>query len=192
MSVAAIVKNLWVRTVLGLQAPPEADRKTTGTNKFKHAQFAMMALWIVISGGMAVYRTLSIDPVGVDGHKCIFPYYIGKVFISKEDDEKLNAEIHVPGVDPFDRIANGKICDQSSAQAILDLRLHPVASILGSLFPTAILAPIAYWLSGFGLRRYGARMARAKGRFKVCEFCAETIKSEAKVCRYCGRDVATH
>lgn len=44
---------------------------------------------------------------------------------------------------------------------------------LGGLIPLAVLTtrPIAV-------------------HFKICEHCAETIKSGAKICRYCGRDVA--
>ena len=148
-----------------------------------------MVLWVAISGGVAVYRTLTLDPVGVDGHRCIFPYYIGNALISKEEDQQLNPDLHAEGVNPFDRIAEGTMCDQSSAAAIRDLRLHPVASILGSVLPTVALAPLAYWLSGLGLRRYEARIARTKAKSQVCPSCAETIKAEAKVCRYCGRDL---
>ena len=69
------------------------------------------------------------------------------------------------------------------SQARVDLAYHPIASILGALIGTVILAPFVYWMLGWILRRSAAR-------FKICEYCAETIKSDAKVCRYCGRDVA--
>jgi hypothetical protein len=70
----------------------------------------------------------------------------------------------------------------TNSQGQIDLYYHPVARVAGSLIPTIILAPVAYWMFGKLLRRGAAR-------YKVCEFCAETIKSEAKVCRYCGREV---
>jgi len=68
-------------------------------------------------------------------------------------------------------------------QAAIDLQVHPIATIIGSLLPVIICTPFAYLLFGWVLRRKAAR-------FKVCEHCAETIKSDAKVCRYCGRDAA--
>jgi hypothetical protein len=68
-------------------------------------------------------------------------------------------------------------------QLVADLNTHPVASILGALLPAVILSPLIYWMVGRSLRRNAAR-------FKVCEHCAEKIKSAANVCRYCGRDIA--
>jgi TPR repeat protein len=73
--------------------------------------------------------------------------------------------------------------DYDYLQLVANLNAHPLASILGALLPAVILSPLAYWMFGRILRRNAAR-------FKVCEHCAETIKAEAKVCRYCGRDVA--
>jgi uncharacterized protein len=68
-------------------------------------------------------------------------------------------------------------------QAMVNFQHHPIASISGALLPAIMLSPLAYWMFGWILRRNAAR-------FKICEHCAETIKAEAKVCRYCGRDVA--
>lgn len=69
-------------------------------------------------------------------------------------------------------------------EAQISLSIHPVASIAGALLPTLIIVPIAYWMFGRISRRIAAR-------YKVCEFCAETIKAPAKVCPYCGRDVTS-
>jgi hypothetical protein len=68
-------------------------------------------------------------------------------------------------------------------QARVDLLYHPIARILGALAPAVILTPFVYWMFGWIIRRHLAR-------YKVCEHCAETIKSDAKICRYCGREVA--
>jgi hypothetical protein len=74
-------------------------------------------------------------------------------------------------------------------QARIDVEVHPIASILGTLAPYVIFAPFAYWFSGWTAQRITRRY---EARYKVCEYCAETIKSAAKVCRYCGRDVTEH
>jgi uncharacterized protein len=68
-------------------------------------------------------------------------------------------------------------------QLVANLNAHPIASVSGALLPAVMFSPLVYWMFGWILRRNAAR-------FKNCEHCAETIKAAAKVCRYCGRDVA--
>jgi len=68
------------------------------------------------------------------------------------------------------------------SQSQEELLYHPIASIVGSLIPTIIAVPMIYWMTGRIYRRIAAR-------YKVCQYCAETIKSAAIVCLYCGRDV---
>jgi hypothetical protein len=70
----------------------------------------------------------------------------------------------------------------------VQLREHPFASILGALLPTIVLAPVVYFWSRRLLRWSGRLRRRYDAQFKICEHCAEKIKSAAKVCRYCGRD----
>jgi MFS family permease len=73
---------------------------------------------------------------------------------------------------------------QPNAYLARTVEEHPIASVVGTLLPIVIGAPFGYWMFGRIFRRIAAR-------YKVCEHCAETIKSDANVCRYCGRDVAS-
>lgn len=43
--------------------------------------------------------------------------------------------------------------NQLDRQMQVDFQYHPVASILGSMFPAIILSPLAYWISGIPNRK---------------------------------------
>ena len=51
--------------------------------KSKRLEIAATALWIIISGGFAVFRTFSIDPFGIDSDRCVVSYFHNRAGISK-------------------------------------------------------------------------------------------------------------
>jgi hypothetical protein len=149
--------------------------------EFSRSQIILVVAWLSVSGGLAIQRTLSGDPELAGGRKFIIIENGVDFFKINNLPEKANPfEIYDPASPYYN--PNGE-CSKASLQAIIDLRLHPAATMLGSLVPTVVLAPAVYFLVGWFGRRYRAQ-------FKVCEHCAERIKSAAKVCRYCGREVS--
>ncbi len=43
--------------------------------------------------------------------------------------------------------------DPRDQQAVMDVRYHPIATVLGALAPSIILAPLVYWVFGLALRQ---------------------------------------
>ncbi|MGB6539113.1 MAG: hypothetical protein WBF58_24485 [Xanthobacteraceae bacterium] len=152
------------------------------SSKVRRYQIILVAAWLAVSGGLAIQRTLSVDPELAGGRKCVIISKVGPDYFKLNGlPENANPfDLFVPGNPNYN--PNGE-CNKASLQAIIDLRLHPMASILGSLVPTVALAAVIYFLIGWLLYRYNAR-------FKICEHCAQRIRSAAKVCRYCGRDIS--
>ena len=161
-----------------MSAPP--------TFNTKPLQIGLTRAFLIGGGGQAVYRALSLDGIGPNGRRCV-------VSASGKEFDEANRGIIPPGFNSFDLIFEPSSlyieCKSSDNELILGLRLHPVASIIGTIAPYVLLSPLAYWLFGFSVKRIRAQSIAAAARYKTCSYCAERIKAEAKVCRHCGRDI---
>lgn len=72
---------------------------------------------------------------------------------------------------------------QEARDYVPDMVVHPVASTLGSLLPTAVLMPLLFVLLKWQFQAHEAK-------WKACEHCLTRIPAAARVCRHCQRDQA--
>jgi hypothetical protein len=127
--------------------------------KKKKLQLALTVLFTSFSAAIAAYRTVSNDPEDNRGFRCQILLGANNRPLSESQEQLYNPDRNKTG-NIFEYIMEAKLCPENKIQEIVDLRIHPAASIFGSMLPSFLLSPAIYWMVGWFLKRHGAKISK--------------------------------